>query len=468
MDKRYQTFQVADYALQARYEQLGGANTDQLKKHLLDAVGSMFFAIDKPPLQKLFAQLRVLGVGGPCKVPVAGSLPYDRAAQVYTALVRYPDFMDNYLGKESTCHPSDNLGPLLAASQFRPTNGKDFLTAMAVAYEIACRLIEEIPVMTEGIDHTLLLSYSMVGSMSRLFGLTLDQAANALAICGCSIAPLAVSRASYTSEWKGMASSMDALDCVNNVLLAREGMTGPIALFEGPKGFKEVFHMNLDYEWSKDKFELLHRCILKSYNAEVHTQSAIYATLNLFKENEIATADILKVNVTTFLTAYHIVGSGEYGDRKVVKTKEQADHSLHYLIAVALLDGQVYPEQLTPERINREDVQTLLQKVEVNTHFPLHKPVMLAGVLDKYTQRYPDKVMAKVEVIMKEGNIFSCETEDYPGFFTRPLSWEQVEDKCGRLIGKRLTAAEMTALFTFIRTLEEQPSMEPLLEYLCK
>lgn len=466
MDKRYQTFQIADFALQARYEQIGTSNIDQLKKHLLDAVGSMFFAVDKPPLQKLFAQLKVLSEGGPCKVPVAGTLPYDRAAQLYTALVRYPDFMDNYLGKESTCHPSDNIGPLLAASQFRPTSGKDFLAAMAVAYEIQCRLIEEIPVMMEGIDHTLLLSYSMVGGMSRLFGLTAEQTANALAICGCSIAPLAVSRASYTSEWKGMASSMDALNCVNNVLLAREGMTGPLALFEGPKGFKEVFHMHLDYDWKKDKFELLQRCVLKSYNAEVHTQSAIYAALNLVKDHDINPADILKVNVTTFLTAYHIVGSGEYGDRKNVKTKEQADHSLHYLVAVALLDGEVQPAQLTPERINRADVQTLLQRVEVNTHFPLHKPVMLAGVLDRYTLRYPDKVMAKVEVIMKEGNLFSCETEDYPGFFTRPLSWEDVEAKCRRLAGSRVPEQEMAELVKFIRTLEEQPSMGPLLEFL--
>jgi 2-methylcitrate dehydratase len=54
--------------------------------------------------------------------------------------------------------------------------------------------------------------------------------------------------------------------------------------------------------------------------------------------------DIEKIDITTFLTAYHITGSNVYGDRKIVETKEQADHSLFYVVAVALLDGDVYPE----------------------------------------------------------------------------------------------------------------------------
>ena len=49
--------------------------------------------------------------------------------------------------------------------------------------------------------------------------------------------------------------------------------------------------------------------------------------------------EIESVEVTTFLTAYHIVGGGLYGDRKEVHSKEQADHSLPYVLAVLLLDG---------------------------------------------------------------------------------------------------------------------------------
>ena len=75
------------------------------------------------------------------------------------------------MGKEATCHPGDNIGPLLAISQYKPVTGKDFLTAMAVAYQLECRLIEELPVMKKGIDHTVLLAYSVVAALSKLAGL---------------------------------------------------------------------------------------------------------------------------------------------------------------------------------------------------------------------------------------------------------------------------------------------------------
>src|SRR5205814_8863719 len=135
---------------------------DQLKRHLLDAIASLVYATSAPAVQKLVKQIEALGDGGKCIVPmIKQPIAADRAAQLYTALIRYPDFMDNYLGKEATCHPSDNIGVLLAASQIRKTSGKELLTAMAISYQVECRLVEEIPVMMEGMDHTLFLAYSM-------------------------------------------------------------------------------------------------------------------------------------------------------------------------------------------------------------------------------------------------------------------------------------------------------------------
>jgi 2-methylcitrate dehydratase len=71
--------------------------------------------------------------------------------------------------------------------------------------------------------------------------------------------------------------------------------------------------------------------------------------------------------------AYHIIGGGEEGNKKLVRTKEEADHSLPYMTAVALLDGQVLPEQYLPERIRKTDVQELLQKIEVRPSGPIRK-----------------------------------------------------------------------------------------------
>jgi 2-methylcitrate dehydratase len=463
MSKPLQNRQIAAFAHSTRFEDIGSENIERLKRHLLDTIGSILHACDKPAIKKLMRQIQQLGEGGKIRVPVIGNAPLDRAAQLYTALLRYPDFMDNFMGKEATCHPSDNVGALLAASQCQPTAGKDFLTAMAIAYEMECRLVEEIPVMKEGIDHTLFLSYSIVSSLSRLLGLTEEQTAHALGIAGSSISPMAVSRASYTYEWKGFASSLEAMVCVNTTLLAKEGMTGPIALFEGPKGFDEVFGMKLDFDWSKEDFSLLKKIVLKPYNAEVHTQSALEAALELKNQHNISPEDIKEINITTFLTAYHITGSGAYGDRKQVETKEQADHSLFYLTAVALLDGEVYPAQFETERINRKDVQELLQKVFVHTKFPLHKPLAVAGTIDPYTRAYPDKVMTRVEIEMNNGKKFSVEKEDHCGFHTRPFDWAMVIEKFRRLSSSQIDSNDQDNIIEVIQNLEHR-NMDDLLD----
>jgi len=449
-----QTRQIADFALRASYDQLKTTDVDLLKRHLLDAVGSLLSCLDKPTIIKVRNHIEKMSSGGSCMVPRTRNTSLDRASQYYTALIRYPDFMDNYLGKEATCHPSDNIGTLLAIASSQEVSGKDFLTSMAVAYQVECRLVNEIPVMKEGIDHTLFLSYSIISGAARLLGLNRDQLANAFAIAGSSISPLVTSRASYTYEWKGLASAQEAMACMDCISLAQQDVTGPLALFEGPKGFDEVFGMKLKYDWSKENFELLEKCVLKSYNAEVHTQSAIYAALRLRADRRFDINKISKVKIQTFLTAYHITGSGAYGNRQVVETKEQADHSLFYLVAVALLDGEVYPEQLTPERINRSDVQELLWKIEVHTGFPLHKPVEVAGILDPYTRAYPDKMMAHVTIEFSNNEKIDLEVHDYPGFNTLPLSWDDVVRKFKRLASATTSEAQQDRIIDIIKNIE--------------
>jgi 2-methylcitrate dehydratase len=466
MEKELQNRQIARFSLNTKYEDVGNQNIDQLKKHLLDSLGSFIHAATKPTIQKLVRQLQLLSEGGKCKVPLLDGLPYDRAAQLYTALIRYPDFMDNFMGKEATCHPSDNIGALLAASQLRPTSGKEFLTAMAIAYQVECRLVEEIPIMMEGIDHTLLLAYSIAAAASRLVGLTEEQATHALAISGCSISPLAKSRAAYTYEWKGLASSMDALNCIGNVLLAQQGVTGPIDLFEGPKGFEEVFGMKLDYDWSKETFELIQKCVLKKYNAEVHSQAVLEALDQLKQTHSFTTDEIEKIDISTFLTAYHIIGSGSYGDRKTVMSKEQADHSMFYLAAVLLLDGEIYPDQFLPERIKRDDVQELLQKIFVHTGFPLHEPVKVAGMLDPYTRAYPDKMKTKVEIKLKNGQALTTEKEDYYGFHTRPFTWDYTIEKFKKLSNGIINTSLQKKIISTVRELESQPDMDGLIAFI--
>ena len=67
---------------------------------------------------------------------------------------------------------------------------------------------------------------------------------------------------------------------------------------------------------------------MKKYNAEIHAQSAIEGVLDLRRQYNFAGKDVAQVDIDIFDVAYRIIGGGEEGDKKIVLTKEQADHSL--------------------------------------------------------------------------------------------------------------------------------------------
>ena len=111
---------------------------------------------------------------------------------------------------------------------------------------------------------------------------------------------------------------------------------------------------------------------------------------------------------------------GKKGERKQIKTKEEADHSLPYMIAVALLDGEVTPDQYLPERIIRPDVQSLLQKITIRPS-------------KTFTELFPKEMRTHLKVETTDGKILNIEKGDYPGFNTHPMKWEEAFSKMKRL-----------------------------------
>ena len=134
--------------------------------------------------------------------------------------------MDNFLGESETCHPCDNFASALAAAGYAGASGRDFLTSLAAAYQVQCKLARVAPIMQRGFDHTTQLAFSIPAGVCRALSLNAEQAANAVGIGGAGQFALAVIRAVPISQWKGLASSQTALGCVHAAFLARRGGTG--------------------------------------------------------------------------------------------------------------------------------------------------------------------------------------------------------------------------------------------------
>jgi 2-methylcitrate dehydratase len=219
--------------------------------------------------------------------------------------------------------------------------------------------------------------------VAKALGLPQQQTANAIAISGTANVALRVTRTGTLSHWKGLAYPNTAMAATHAALLAAHGISGPEAVFEGNKGFKETIAGFFEIDWLKEDLERLRTTVLKKHNAEIHAQSALDAALDIRSRREFAAPAVRKVRLKTFEVAHKIIGGGEEGDKRIVRTKEEADHSLPYMLAVALIDGEVQPEQYAPDRIVGADVQELLRKVQVSSEpalsarFPRQVPAVL-------------------------------------------------------------------------------------------
>ena len=198
-------------------------------------------------------------------------------------------------------------------------------------------------------------------------------------------------------------------------------------------------------DWANEPLDCVLRCSIKAHNAEVHTQSVLEAVLRLREEHELQchVDQIERIEVEVFKQAYDITGAGEEaGNKYDVRTKEQADHSLPYLVAVALLDGEVTPRQFTSERIQRDDVQRLLHCVRTLRD-------------DVYTKRYPEETPCRVVVELRDGPALVAEASDWLGFFKRPMPAHEVRAKFNALTVPHADDALRSELATIVENLED-------------
>jgi 2-methylcitrate dehydratase len=159
--------ELAQFVVGTSFEVLSSAARKELKIRVLDALGCAIGALEGEPIRMLQAQLDDFGGKPHCTLIGGGKTAPDLAALYNGALVRYLDFNDSYLAKGETCHPNDNVGAVLAASEYAKAKGSDFLLALAVAYQVQCRLSDVAPVRSKGFDHTTQGSYAAAAGVSK-------------------------------------------------------------------------------------------------------------------------------------------------------------------------------------------------------------------------------------------------------------------------------------------------------------
>lgn len=406
--------ELAEFVLAARYTDI--ADPTALRRNVLDSVACAVAALDGEAVRAVRDQIDAVGGTPRASLIGGGATSVDQAALFNSVAVRYLDLLDTYLTPGGLCHPADNFGAILAVAESVRASGADFLLALAVAYEVQGRFSASVPVMARGLNHALQLAISVAAGSAKLLGLTAGQTADAMAGAAADNVSLAAVHSEPVSNWKGISPGITAQRAVYATQLAQRGITGPRGIFEGPNGLERLFGQHIGLRLEDPSLSVAQHTHLKKYCALIHGQAPIETVLTLAADHGIGHRDVAALDVAVFQTAYDIAGGGVFGRKDVPETKEQADYNLKYLLAAALIDGQVGPAQLQTERIRRADVQELLRRITIHPDCEL-------------TSRYPQATPVRIIATLHDGRRVTREQDDFEGAPDRSFSWARTVEK---------------------------------------
>src|SRR5881396_3533382 len=215
--------QLADYACALRFEDLSSAVVHEVKRRIIDSFGCALGAWNEEPCaiaRKVASDFSARD--GSTIIGTGHKAPPDWAAFANACCIRYFDYNDTYLSKEPA-HPSDNIAAALAAAESVGASGSELITAIALAYEIQCRLSDAASIRARGWDHVTYGAFSTSLACAKLMNLDRKKTRHAVNIAGVAGAAMRQARVGELSHWKGVAFATAARHGVYSALLAHAG-----------------------------------------------------------------------------------------------------------------------------------------------------------------------------------------------------------------------------------------------------
>jgi len=239
-------------------------------------------------------------------------------------------------------------------------------------------------------------------------------------------------------------------DILLAALFAEKGYTGPEHVIDGKEGLAQClgpeWKLNVLVDGLGDTWRI-ERCGMKAFPTEALTHTPISAVLDIVMENDLSPDDVTTVRIRSLARAADILADPSKYDPR---SKETADHSLPYVIAAAIVDRQMTPAQLTPEKIMDPTIRAQLHKVEVIADPEIEKV-------------FPALQRVDVEIDTEDGRTFSTRL-DYPkGDPRNPLTDAEIEAKFDALVAPVLTDGASARLKEAVWSLEQLGSVTELM-----
>jgi len=459
---------IAQWVLDFDASTVDAGSIELMKHSVLDSLGCAVLTLDEECVRGVLEYARSAGGNGEASLIGGGRATIALATLANGTLVRAIDFNDHLALNPNTNaklggHPSDNLAAVLAIAEQRNLNGSEVIAALLAGYELYGRVYKYLTPALPW-DHTTSFGFSVPAVAARLLGLDVEKTAHAIAISAAQSATLGVVRRGQLSHAKFLASALVAERGVEAAQLAALGVTGPMTVFEDGRGIaKGIFRTEDELE---DLFaplgpqHMVQGVTIKAYPGMDTSQAAAEAAVKVATEAAVKATAGRKLRASDIETIElfmndHPMTKEQTDDplRRSPHSRETADHSIHYMVTVALLDGEMTPRQFADGRWFDPDVCDLMNR-------------MVITIDPAWTKRAPGGFPCTVRLKMRDGSETTAEVPYATGHARNKMDRAQVIEKFRNCVERRLLSARADEIIAAVDKLDQLVSTRDLMRLL--
>ncbi|PHR82276.1 MAG: 2-methylcitrate dehydratase [Colwellia sp.] len=441
---------LAQYTCEFASDGLPEEITSLVRKRVVDSLACILGAYGSDPVESAIIVASTVAVDSSSVFGTTLRTTPELAAFANGIMVRFLDYNDGYMGLEPG-HPSDNIPACLALAEAEGASGKEFISAIVLAYEIQMRLQDAASLNKCGWDHVNYINVAMAAAAAKLMKLNPTKTEQAINIALSSHLAMRQVRSGTLSDWKGCSAANAARNAIFSAQLSRAGMTGPSPIFEGTMGFfKQVtgeFVLDVDSFGNRSNGNYaIQRSLTKTFptNGELHT--AVWAAIELSAQ----ISDLREIKTIHIETSeFNKRVLADTSEKWRPKTRETADHSLPYNVARALLDSNITLESYSLNKISDPLVIALMDKTTVSEDILL-------------TKLFPKHLANRVTITLVSGEKFVSEMISGPGSLETPMTDSDFERKFRRMAKPHISNAAQNRVLEFVVNLEHQTDYTPL------
>lgn len=446
--------QVAEFAVNLKFEDIPKAAVAEAKRFMLDSVGCAFGGYEAEDPGILLTLHRELG--GTPQATILGSgdkTNVVEASFLNALMVRALDYNDIYW-EEDPSHPTDIMPAAWALAEWKGLSGKAVIVGIVLGHEIEMRLCDvgKPGIRERGWHHATLTGFAAPVVAAKMLGLDVEQTVNATGISASHTFTPGSVTAGHLTMMKNTVDPMATRAGVEAALMAQRGFSGPEAIYEGKEGL--VHCLGEGWDWDAltktlgQKFRITD-CGYKLFPTEALTHQPLSAALMIRDKHGIKPEQIKEIEIRTTARGADILCDK---DKYTPSTRETADHSLPYCMARALLDGALTPQSFSEGAIRDEAVLALAAKVR--------------GVADpEIDAAFPAKKTAIVTITTTDGQRHTETVDHAKGSPQNPASDEEIRAKFDSLC-HRLSAAKRDQIADAINSLEQADRFSDVMEML--